>query len=67
MEQKAMLSLIIKSNTTHSNQARKKLDLFKTSYHTIFVYIGMKNRVQNTNFEFSNQNFSKSSCLGDQS
>ena len=39
MEQKVMLSLFINSNTTHSNQPRKKLYLFKTFYRTIFVTV----------------------------
>lgn len=42
MEQKMMLPLFIDSNTTRSNQPRKKPYLFKTFYRTIFVYIGMK-------------------------
>lgn len=42
MEQKMMLPLFIDSNTTRSNQPRKKTYLFKTFYRTIFVYIGMK-------------------------
>ena len=42
MERKIKLPLFIDSNTTCSNQPRKKLYLFKTFYRTIFVYIGMK-------------------------
>ena len=42
---------------------------FQTFYRTVrsLCKSERKHRVQNTNFEFSNQNSSKSSCLGDQS